>query len=59
MKYENLKLEIITLVSSGVIATSAEVTTDGITMPWKTSEENTVSYTDQGSAVSGAYETDI
>ncbi|MBR2465377.1 MAG: hypothetical protein IKB38_00380 [Clostridia bacterium] len=36
MKYENLKLEILTLDSSDVIATSADVTTGGITMPWQT-----------------------
>lgn len=36
MKYELLKLDIVTLDSSDVIATSADVTTGGITMPWQT-----------------------
>ena len=34
MKYENLKIEIISFSTSDVIATSAEVTTGAITMPW-------------------------
>ena len=35
MKYESLKLEIVKLESADVIATSADVTTGGITMPWQ------------------------
>ena len=36
MKYENLKIEVISLDTSDVIATSKEVTTGAITMPWQT-----------------------
>ena len=36
MKYENIKIEIINLSSSDVIATSKEVTTGAIVMPWQT-----------------------
>ena len=38
MKYESLKLEIVSLESTDVIATSADVTTGGITMPWQKSD---------------------
>ena len=38
MKYESLKIEVINLNSSDVIATSQEVTTGGITMPWTSND---------------------
>lgn len=36
--YETLKLKIELLDSSDVIATSADVTTGGITMPWQNAD---------------------
>ena len=37
--YETLKLKVELLDSSDVIATSADVTTGGITMPWQKADD--------------------
>ncbi len=46
--YEALKLRIELLDSSDVIATSADVTTGGITMPWqKSNDASAASFIDE------------
>ena len=52
MRYDKLKIEILSPDGKDLITTSKEVTTKPV-WPWGTEE-----YTDQGSIVSGTYETD-
>lgn len=57
MKYESLKIEIINLDSSDVIATSADVTTGDIDFGW-TETTNGESYNLLALRADGTYETD-